>query len=155
MSPDAGERPMSVGELTACSISRAGRRVLRAGAGIRADSPAADLHALRKRCKELRYALEVFSPVLEKSLRKQVVTDLKGLQDVLGRFQDAEVQLRVLRGFAETETGEATAEAALAVGELIGHLAGVQEAAHRELDASFARFARKGSTRRLRSLASS
>ncbi len=154
-SPDAGARPMSVGELATRSISRAGVRVLRAGAGIRADSPGADLHALRKRGKELRYALEVFSPVLEKSPRKRVVDDLKGLQDVLGRFQDAEVQLRVLRGFAETEAGEAPAEAVLAVGELIGHLAGVEAAARQELDAGFARFAGKGSTRLLRSLASS
>jgi CHAD domain-containing protein len=151
--PDSGARPMSVGDLARRSISRASRRVLRSGAGIRADSPAADLHALRKRCKELRYALEVFSPVLEKASRKRVVKDMKGLQDVLGRFQDAEVQLRVLRGFAETEAGGVAAETVLAVGELMGHLVGVQEVARQELDASFARLAGKGSTRRLRSLA--
>ena len=145
---------MSVGDLARRSISRAGHRVLRAGAGIRADSPAADLHALRKRCKELRYALEVFAPVLEKKPRKKVVKDLKVLQDVLGQFQDAEVQLRVLRGFADTDAGVATAEAVLAVGELIGQLVGVQETARQELDATFTRFARKGSRRRLRSLAS-
>ena len=152
--PDSGAAAMSVGDLARRSISRAGRRVLRAGAGVRADSPAADLHALRKRGKELRYALEVFSPVLAKKPRKRAVKDLKVLQDVLGRFQDAEVQLRVLRGFAESAAGDASAEALLAVGELIGHLVGVQEAARQELDATFARFARKGSRRRLRSLAS-
>ena len=131
------------------------RRVVHGGTSISDSSPPEELHVLRKRGKELRYALEVFSPVLEKSHRKRVVDDLKGLQDVLGRFQDAEVQLRVLRGFAETEAGEAPAEAVLAVGELIGHLAGVEAAARQELDASFARFAGKGSTRLLRSLASS
>jgi CHAD domain-containing protein len=153
--PESGAAPMSVGDLAGRSISRASRRVLRAGADVRAESPAADLHALRKRCKELRYALEVFTPVIEKKPRKRLVKDLKVLQDVLGRFQDAEVQLRVLRGFAETEAGEASAEAVLAAGELIGHLVAVQEAARQELDATFTRFARKGSRRRLRSLASS
>ncbi len=150
---DSGAAAMSVGDLAGRSISRAAHRVLRAGAGIRADSPAADLHTLRKRCKELRYALEVFAPVLEKKPRKRVVKDLKVLQDVLGRFQDAEVQLRVLRGFAESDAGDASAEAVLAVGELIGHLVGVQEASRQELDATFGQFARKGSKRRLRSLA--
>jgi len=41
---------------------------------------------LRKRCKELRYALEVFAPVIDKDSRKTAIADLKDLQDVLGRF---------------------------------------------------------------------
>ena len=56
---------------------------------------------MRKRCKELRYALEVFAPVIDKDSRKSAVADLKDLQDVLGRFQDSEVQRQSLREFAE------------------------------------------------------
>ena len=91
-SSDQERERQSAGELADRSISRAYRRVARGGAAISADSPGTDLHELRKRCKELRYALEVFAPVIDKDSRKSAVADLKGLQDVLGRFQDSEVQ---------------------------------------------------------------
>ena len=107
-----------------------------------------DLHELRKRCKELRYALEVCAPVLPEGPRKRVVADLKGLQDVLGRFQDTEVQRWALRGFAEEMmTGGTSAGAMLAMGELIGHLDVEQERARRDFDAAFARFERPSSLR--------
>ena len=61
---DADREHLSAGQLADRSISRAYRRVARGGAAIGADSPAEDLHELRKRCKELRYALEVFAPVV-------------------------------------------------------------------------------------------
>jgi CHAD domain-containing protein len=144
---------ITAGELADRSIRRAHRRVLKAGAAISAQSEARDLHTLRKRCKELRYALGVFKPVIDKAARKKSVADLKALQDVLGRFQDCEVQRLALRDFAEEMTGDGTAAAAmLAVGELIGHLDAEQDQARRDLDGSFARFARPASRRRLRAL---
>jgi CHAD domain-containing protein len=128
------------------SISRAYKRVARGGALIGADSPAADLHGLRKRCKELRYALEVFAPLINHDARKRAVADLKDLQDVLGRFQDSEVQRQAMRGFAEEMmAGGTTAGAVLAMGELIGHLDVEQDQARREFDAAFARFERLAS----------
>jgi CHAD domain-containing protein len=120
--------------------------VMRGGAAIGSDSPAVDLHQLRKRCKELRYALEVFAPVSDDAARKRVVADLKGLQDVLGAFQDSEVQRQALRGFAEEMMAEGTpAAAVLAMGELIGHLDAEQDRARREFDVAFARLARPSS----------
>src|SRR5665811_995412 len=98
--PQDGEH-LSAGEWADASILRAYRRVVRGGAAIRADSPAVELHELRKRCKELRYALEVCSPVVARGPRKRAIADLKELQDVLGRFQDCDVQRHALRGFAE------------------------------------------------------
>ena len=148
-----GAAQMSAGELAGRSISWAARRVIRSGTAVTAASPAEDLHTLRKRCKELRYALEVFSPVVEKAARKRAVADLKGLQDVLGRFQDTEVQRQALRGFAEEMMADGTStEAVLAMGELIGHLDGEQDRAREEFDATFARFARPASISRLRRL---
>jgi len=145
--PQDGEH-LSAGEWADASISQAYRRVARGGAAIRADSPAADLHELRKRCKELRYALEVCAPVLPEGPRKHVIADLKGLQDVLGRFQDGEVQRHVLRGFAEEMMTDGTsAGAVLAMGELIGHLDVEQDRARREFDGAFARFAGPSSQR--------
>ncbi|MEP7193071.1 MAG: CHAD domain-containing protein [Actinomycetota bacterium] len=126
------------------TIARAHRRVARDGALIGAQSPAEDLHGLRKRCKELRYALEVFAPMIDDAARGRAVADLKDLQDVLGRFQDSEVQRRALRGFAEEMMAQGTtAGAMLAMGELIGHLDVEQERARRAFDVAFARFGRR------------
>jgi CHAD domain-containing protein len=148
-SPEGADRErLSAGQLADRSVSRAYRRVARGGVVIRADSPAQDLHELRKRCKELRYALEVFAPVLAEGPRKRAVADLKDLQDVLGRFQDCEVQRRAMRGFVEEMMTEGTrAGAVLAMGELIGHLDAEQDQARREFYSAFARFARPSSLR--------
>jgi CHAD domain-containing protein len=141
---DQDARSRSAGQLADRSISRAYRRVVHGGALIGADSPAEVLHALRKRCKELRYALEIFAPLIDQKVLRRAVADLKGLQDVLGRFQDCEVQRRALRGFAEEMMADGTrAGAMLAMGELIGHLDVQQSLARREFDVAFARFVRR------------
>jgi len=139
---------LSAGRLADGGVARAYRRVARGGAAIGADSPAEDLHGLRKRCKELRYALEVFAPVMDHGARKRAVTDLKGLQDVLGAFQDCEVQRRGLHGFAEEMMADGSpVGAVLAMGELIGHLDAEQDRARREFDVAFTRFTRPSSLR--------
>lgn len=141
---------LTAGELADQAIRRAARRAVRGGRSVSAESPAPDLHDLRKRCKELRYALEVFAPVVDAGTRKKVVGDLKDLQDVLGRFQDTEVQRRALRGFAEEMMADGTAaEAVLAMGELIGHLDAEQDRARDEFDTAFATFARPAGVQRL------
>ena len=149
--PDEGH--LSAGRMADRSLSRAYRRVLRGGAAISDDSPATDLHQLRKRCKELRYALEVFAPVIAKGPRKRAVAQLKSLQDVLGRFQDAEIHRQALRGFAGEMMAEgAPAEAMLAMGELIGHLDADQDRARREFEGAFATFTRPSSQRLVREI---
>ena len=146
----AAPEQLSALALAQPSIAKAFRRVARGGAGVDAESPPEDLHSLRKRCKELRYALEVFAPVIDKDARKQAVTDLKGLQDVLGRFQDSEVQRQSLKEYAEQMMAHGTsAGAVLAMGELTGHLDAEQNRARREFDDAFARFVRPASTRRM------
>jgi CHAD domain-containing protein len=147
------EEYVSAGELADRSISRAYRKVARDGGAIAVGSPAEDLHALRKRCKELRYALEVFAPVIDKDSRKAAVADLKGLQDVLGRFQDSEVQRQSMREFAEEMMADGTpAPAVLAMGELVGHLDAEQDRARADFGAAFARFVRPASERRMHQL---
>ena len=154
--PLSPSSPLSAGRLADVSISRAYRKVARGGAAIEAESPAEDLHGLRKRCKELRYAMEVFAPVIDDAARKRAVSDLKGLQDVLGRFQDTEVERQALRGFAEEMMVDGTpAVAVLAMGELIGHLDVEQDRARREFDVAFARFVRPSSQRLMHKLGGS
>ena len=70
------------------------------GPAITPDSPAEQLHDLRKRCKELRYLLEFFASLFEPQAHQRAVKDLKGLQDCLGEFQDRQVQQQELREFA-------------------------------------------------------
>ena len=55
----------SVEEIGPERLAAAYRRVLRRGSRITPASPAEDLHDLRKRCKELRYLLETFTPLLD------------------------------------------------------------------------------------------
>jgi CHAD domain-containing protein len=144
---------LSAGELADRSISRTYLRVMRGGTAIDGDSPAEDLHTLRKRCKELRYALEVFAPVIDDASGRKAIGALKGLQDVLGRFQDCEVQRGALREFAdEMKIEGAPSRAMVAMGELIGHLDAEQDRARREFDVAFARFARPSSQRLMHEL---
>jgi len=96
--PDAGT-------VAADRIGRAYRRVVKRGAAISAAGtaggpPAEDMHSLRKRCKELRYLLEFFGSLYEPAALRRAVKDLKGLQDCLGEFQDAQVQRDEIREFA-------------------------------------------------------
>ena len=150
---DADLDRLSAGLWADRSIARAYRRVARGGAAISGDSPAEELHTLRTRCKELRYALEVCAPVVTRGPRKHVVADLKELQDVLGRFQDSEVQRHALRGFAQEMMTDGTdAAAVLAMGELIGHLDAEQDQARRDFDGAFTHFARPSSRRMMRQL---
>ena len=151
ISVDDPPEPLSAGELAGRHLDRMHRTVVRGGAAISGESPADDLHRLRGRCKELRYALEVFAPVADPRTGKRAITDLKGLQDVLGRFQDAEVQRRALREFAdEMMLDGVPAAALLALGELIAHLDAEQARARDEFDRAFAAFVRTSGTTAVR-----
>ena len=130
--------------------------MVRGGAAIKPESPAEALHSLRKRCKELRYALELFAPVCDDAARKRAVADLKDLQDVLGRYQDADVQRQVLYGFAEEmRAAHAPTKALLAMGELVAHLDADQQRARDGFDRAFARFNQPSGRHRMRLLTAS
>jgi CHAD domain-containing protein len=140
----------SAGALAQANVARAHRRVARGGTAISDSSPAEALHLLRKRCKELRYALEMFAPVLDGAQIAKAIKDLKMLQDVLGRFQDSEVQRTTLRGFAhEMAADGAPVEALLAMGELMGHLHAEQQRARAEFATVFATYIRPRGSRRM------
>src|SRR6516164_6611122 len=81
-------------------IGRAHRRIIIRGGAISADSPPEKLHDLRKRCKELRYALEFFASLHDLPAHRRAVRELKGLQDCLGTYQDCQVQQQEIRMIA-------------------------------------------------------
>jgi CHAD domain-containing protein len=153
--PGQGRRGgQSAAALAADRISRAHRRVLRQGQAITPDSPPERLHNLRKRCKELRYLLEIFASLYDPRAHQRVVKDLKGLQDCLGEFQDRQVQQQEIREFASQMMGEegVAATALLAMGELAGQLGLHQQRARDEFAGQFRDFASPASEHRFGAL---
>jgi CHAD domain-containing protein len=130
---------------------RAFAKVTKRGAAITAASPHESLHDLRKRCKELRYALEFFAPLHDPAEYGKVIGDLKRLQDCLGEFQDNEVQIDEIRTLAAAmlAAGEAPAVTLLAMGELTAGLAARQAAARADFERRFAAFGGVDGQRRM------
>jgi triphosphatase len=82
-------------------VAKAAKRAVRSGV-------VSDFHALRIRCKRLRYALEFGADVYD-GRTARYVRELTALQDQLGEMQDAEVASNQLAALA---TGEAHLPAA-------------------------------------------
>jgi len=147
----AGE---SAGTLAMERTRAAFAKTVRRGAAITLESPAEALHDLRKRAKELRYALEFFAPLHDRAAQAKVVGELKRLQDCLGEFQDTEVQIGEIRALATAmlAAGEAPAVTLLAMGEVTAGLALRQRAAREDFGRRFAAFAGIDGQRRISAL---
>jgi CHAD domain-containing protein len=143
----ATDAPGSPVELVAkAAVVRSFKRVIKAGAAITAESPAGDLHDLRKRCKELRYSLEIFGSLHNAGAQRALIDDLKKLQDCLGEYQDTEVQQHAIRTFAgqmlaAAASDAATVEAVMAMGRLADRLGERQTVARATFGLLFERFA--------------
>ncbi len=77
------------------------RRVLREGKAIDANSPPQALHELRKSCKKLRYLMEFFASLYPATSIRNPIKILKKLQDMLGEYQDVQVQQAFLATFQQ------------------------------------------------------
>jgi CHAD domain-containing protein len=142
----ATESPARVESVAKSAVSRAFKRVIKAGAAINTESPASDLHDLRKRCKELRYSLEIFGSLHDAGAQRALIDDLKKLQDCLGEFQDTEVQQHAIRTFAAQmlaahPSDAATVQAVMAMGRLADRLGERQLLARGTFAVLFQRFA--------------
>ena len=95
------------------------RKVSKHGARIRAGSPADALHALRIRCKKLRYTIDAAASLFDDEATRAARAALKRLQSVLGDFNDCDQQLEAIRevvpAVVEQEGG---AEVVLELGRL-------------------------------------
>ena len=97
--------------------------LLERGRLISDESPAAQLHDLRRDAKRLRYLLECFSAVLPAKATKKFVGRLKSLQDNLGAHQDTEVHSTQMIALLEHPDAEHWShETKAAAGELVQHL---------------------------------
>ena len=113
----------TVSQLADERIRRTFGKVGKRANAVTSTSPGEQIHALRKACKEMRYLLELFRPVCDPKAHKTVVADFKDLQDVLGEFQDGEVQAAALSVFARQmlHEGHVDADTILAMGALSAH----------------------------------
>lgn len=119
------------------------RKVLKEGRRIGPDSEATMLHDLRKRMKKLRYVCEFLGEVLPRERIKPAIRALKGLQDVLGRVQDREVQVDALHRYGRALAGKkgTSAEALMAIGAWSEELDRDRRAARAEFADAFDTFA--------------
>lgn len=131
----------TVKDLASHRITRVYRKMVKMGSSIDDDSPAEDLHELRKVGKELRYLLEFFASLYPPEVIKPFVKALKGLQDQLGRFQDREVQANALRELAPALKD--SPHTVMAMGVLVERFMQEEIAARAEFADRFEAFASK------------
>ncbi len=145
-------RPL--GAVASERIAKTARRVLKNGSAIDDDTPAAALHALRLRCKKLRYLLDLFAGLYDADAIAKLLRDLKKLQDNLGDFNDCEVQQDTLQSFATemAAAGETPVETFLAMGRLEDRLQIGQERARHKFSRRFERFASSANRRLIRQI---
>jgi CHAD domain-containing protein len=130
-----------VGRVARDLLSRTWAKVGKMGGAITPDSPAENLHDLRKRCKELRYLLEFFACLYDARTYKALIDELKVLQDNLGGFQDFEAQWFLVRDCATELRGtKASIECLLTMGAMGRDLRHRQDAAREDFAARWATF---------------
>lgn len=150
--PDIG---LDARAFAAARTWQAYRSLVKDGRRIDDDTPPPEVHQLRKDAKKLRYALECFGGLFPADEVAPLVKELKGVQDVLGDFQDAEVQKASLRAFGESmvaESGPRAASALLAMGYLIEQLDERERDARARFAERFASFDAHHNRRRFRRL---
>jgi CHAD domain-containing protein len=149
--PNAG---LPISNVADGRILKAYRRMVKRGSKLGGDPPAEALHRLRIDAKKLRYLLEFFAALYPKKTISRLVRELKQLQDILGGFNDMEVQQDRLAKFAEELVAgeDAHAETLLAMGRLAAAMATRQEEHRLAFSDSFAQFANDDSQRLYRKL---
>jgi CHAD domain-containing protein len=140
--PERPEAGTPIAKLARRRIRSVHKAMIRDGSAIDEASPDEALHDLRKRGKELRYLLELFGGPFDQGVVKPLVAQLKGLQDVLGRFQDGTAHAAFLRGLADELAGEPSGPAALiALGSVLDAVEADKRTARAEFAEAFAAFA--------------
>lgn len=114
----------SAPQVAAHRIAKAHRRLIKLGRRIDDGSEPERLHDLRKDAKRLRYLLECFGSLFPSDEITPIVKDLKGVQDVLGTYQDCQVQAGQLEQFAQDmlDQRNVPASAVMVIGLLVEQL---------------------------------
>ena len=103
-------------------IERQHRRVLERAGDLGSEAAAAEFHALRIECKELRYVADAFGKLFPVQAVARLVKEQKRLQDVLGELNDARVQRELVEQSAAALSSPSPT-ALIAIGRAIESLA--------------------------------
>src|SRR5262249_3534389 len=106
--PANAARPLV--QVTSRRILRLYRRLVDQAIGIHDKTPADAIHQVRIEAKKLRYLIDATRSLHDRRDLDRIIDSLKGLQSVLGDFNDAQVQERNLlnsgRDLLEAGRGE-------------------------------------------------
>lgn len=121
------------------------RRVLRDGSRIHRGTPDEDLHRLRIQGKKLRYCLEFFASIYDREQMRELIKQLKVLQDNLGEFNDLSVQQNMLSGYLSQvkQTTIKARELSASIGGLMTDLSRRHHEVRVQFEERFARFSQK------------
>lgn len=152
--PEAEKAREPIADLAGRRVRKLFSRVRKNGSQIDDSSPATEWHALRIRCKKLRYLLEFCAELYPPKPLRRLIRQLRALQDNLGAVQDLAVQSRTLAVFAAElrAAAETPTRTVLAMGMLIQDLERRQEAERENFAKHFHRFTRKRNRRLFRNL---
>ncbi|MCG3171685.1 MAG: hypothetical protein CALGDGBN_03326 [Pseudomonadales bacterium] len=130
------------------------RRVRGPGRRITPESPPEDLHELRKRCKRLRYLLEMYCAAYDSDELPDLLRRLRKLQNVLGDYQDFHTHAALLRELRAEWAGSTPDDAAslALLDRLLAVLADRADEARARFASRFAQFDRPRHHRRRRRL---
>jgi CHAD domain-containing protein len=119
------------------------RRVIKDGNNILENPQDELMHALRIDCKKLRYLIEFFASLFPEDKIRQLIEQLKRLQDNLGDFNDLSVQQEYLLNIADQLpiTDQGGRRTLLAIGSLIKSLVYQQQRVKDAFAETFTTFA--------------
>ena len=120
--------------LARLTLGRRLHRVLRAGKHL-SDLPDDELHELRKDCKKLRYAAELFAPMFPGHHVQRFTRRLAAVQEALGLANDGAVSAELLAGLGRAGRG-------FAAGVVRGYVAAGTKSARRSARQAFRTFRR-------------
>ncbi|MCU1367757.1 MAG: hypothetical protein JWN39_3396 [Ilumatobacteraceae bacterium] len=138
--PQGEHAESALGSVVRQRIIHAQSTLIDLGRLIEPETPAEQVHGLRKDAKRLRYLLECFASILADGPRKKFVKRLKALQDNLGTHQDAEVHVALLREIAGELGASAHAETLDALGQLTDRLEEIRLTARAKFASRFATY---------------
>ncbi len=120
------------------------RRFMKEGEAIGKDAPAEALHELRISGKKLRYLIEFFQGLYPRKKVASLIKEQKALQNVLGEFQDAEIQSQAILRFGRemSDAGVAPIKTQMAMGMVAESILQLQDKAYLEFFDRFEDFSR-------------
>ena len=151
-SPSASNAKIPIVDLAQKRIFTQYQDIIKTGSQILEDMEEEKLHALRIKCKNLRYMMEFTSSLFPKKKIRQLIKQVKKMQRNLGYFNDMHVQINHLKHIAQQlpVADQKSKNTLIATGSLIGTLDGEKQAAKKMFLKIFKAFAASSNIRAFR-----